>query len=312
MTHTLDLSLLRSPVTGATLEQRDGSLWDADRSYPIIDGVPVLLDDGQSVFTVAKPAGPSGRTLRRRLLALIPEKNPGLGAEDRYRRFVDHIGSGTESARALVIGGGILGKGAEVLINAPNVEVVETDVYIGPRTQIVCDGHNLPFADGTFDGVVIQAVLEHVLDPVRVVSEIHRVLKPDGVVFAQSPFMVPVHEGPYDFTRWTETGHRRLFRMFTTIETGVTAGPGISLLWALMYFARAFPRRRSMQGVAAQLTILLCAPWLKRIDRILINRPGATDGACGVYFLGTRADHPTDDAEVIAAYRGALRAPSRE
>ena len=34
----------------------------------------------------------------------------------------------------------------------------------------------------SFDGVMIQAVLEHVLEPTRVVAEIHRVLKPDGLL----------------------------------------------------------------------------------------------------------------------------------
>jgi ubiquinone/menaquinone biosynthesis C-methylase UbiE len=67
----------------------------------------------------------------------------------------------------------------------------------------VADGHQLPIADGSVDGVWIQAVLEHVLDPSIVVQEIHRVLTPGGVVYAETPFMQPVHEGAYDFTRFS-------------------------------------------------------------------------------------------------------------
>ena len=103
----------------------------------------------------------------------------------------------------LVIGGGAIGAGAEELYAAPNVRVVGRDVYASSNTQVVADGHFLPFRDGVFDGVWIQAVLEHVLDPPALVAEIHRVLKPSGLVYADTPFMQQVHEQAYDFTRFT-------------------------------------------------------------------------------------------------------------
>jgi len=58
--------------------------------------------------------------------------------------------------------------------------------------------------------MLVQAGLEHVRDLWQVVAEIHRVLKDDGLVYAETPFMQQVHEGPYDFTRFTESGHRYL------------------------------------------------------------------------------------------------------
>lgn len=42
------------------------------------------------------------------------------------------------------------------------------------------DGSTLPFGDGHFDAVVSYAVLEHVQDEAKALSEIHRVLKPGG------------------------------------------------------------------------------------------------------------------------------------
>ncbi len=52
------------------------------------------------------------------------------------------------------------------------------------------------------------------LEPERVVSEIARVLKPAGMVYSEIPFMQQVHEGAYDFTRFTDSGQRWLFRQF--------------------------------------------------------------------------------------------------
>jgi len=83
-------------------------------------------------------------------------------------------------------------------------------------------------ASASVDGVLIQAVLEHVLDPAQVVGEIHRVLRPDGLVYAETPFLQQVHAGPNDFTRFTSSGHRYLFRAFAEIAAGPVAGPGAS------------------------------------------------------------------------------------
>jgi len=51
------------------------------------------------------------------------------------------------------------------LVDHPPIELVETDVAFGPRTAVICDAHRLPFENASFDGVVAQAVLEHVADP---------------------------------------------------------------------------------------------------------------------------------------------------
>ena len=44
-----------------------------------------------------------------------------------------------------------------------------------------CDGEKLPFADATFDVLILSEVIEHLLRPERAVWEVARVLKPGGV-----------------------------------------------------------------------------------------------------------------------------------
>ena len=65
-----------------------------------------------------------------------------------------------------------MGSGMEQLLANQNIHLVETDVGFGPRTQVICDACNLPFADRSFDGVVIQAVLQYVVDPDRFVTRL--------------------------------------------------------------------------------------------------------------------------------------------
>ncbi|HLB60952.1 MAG TPA: class I SAM-dependent methyltransferase [Patescibacteria group bacterium] len=47
------------------------------------------------------------------------------------------------------------------------------------------DGHKLPFRDGSFDLIICTEVLEHVVDPDKVLQEIKRVLARDGIAIVE-------------------------------------------------------------------------------------------------------------------------------
>ena len=73
----------------------------------------------------------------------------------------------------------------------------------GRNVSLADVNERLPFEDASFDGVVLKDLLEHVADPVAVVAEVRRVLRPGGRVFASSP----------DAQRWVwnDYTHRRPF-----------------------------------------------------------------------------------------------------
>ena len=70
---------------------------------------------------------------------------------------------------------------------------------------------SIPRPDATFDSILCIAVLEHVDNPIEVVAEFHRALKPGGHVVASVPFLQPEHKIPTDFQRYTRDGLATLF-----------------------------------------------------------------------------------------------------
>jgi SAM-dependent methyltransferase len=220
----------------------------------------------------------------------------GGGPNAAAQRCAATIKSLEPAAHILVVGGGEVGSGSEALYADPHL-VTSIDIYASHHTDLVADAHNLPFRSGSFDVVWIQAVLEHVTDPGAVVAEIHRVLRPSGIVFADTPFMQPVHEGAYDFTRFSLSGHRWLFRNFEEIESGPTAGAGTALVWSIRYFIRALFRSNKAGTLASWIFF-----WLRYFD-------GRTrehmDAASGVYFLGRRSNAPILAPSLIGYYNDA-------
>jgi SAM-dependent methyltransferase len=160
----------------------------------------------------------------------------------------------------------------------------------------VADAHNLPFEDGVFDGVWVQAVLEHVLEPATIVDEIHRVLRRGGLVYAETPFMQQVHERAYDFSRFTQSGHRWLFKRFSEINAGPIGGAGAALVWSIRYFCRAL-------GAGDKLSLLISLPffWIRFVDAFARGRAVA-DAASGFFFLGRRADLVIDPHSMTKYY----------
>jgi len=299
----------RSPLDGTA----DGALrCRADacgRRFPIVAGRPVLIAEDRSIFAHADYQPPVVEAATRGLRAWVrrlPSPSVNLSAVRCFATMRRLLSERAHAPVVLVVGGGVMGKGMAEIAAVPGIHLINVDPSPGSSAVMYCDAHDLPFADASVDAVIVQAVLEHVLDPHRCVDEIHRVLKPDGLVYSETPFMQQVHLKGFDFTRFTHLGHRRLFRWFAEVESGVVAGPGTALAWSWRYFLASLSRR---PAISASLYTLgrVTGFGFELIDHILRQRPGALDAASCTYFLGTRALAPVDDRTVIAGYRGARR-----
>ena len=86
------------------------------------------------------------------------------------------------------------------------------DVYPGPRVDAVIQpGVRWPLEDASFDAVLCTQVLEHTVDLPHVLAEIHRVLRPGGLLLASVPFAYNEHASPNDYRRLTYWGVKSLF-----------------------------------------------------------------------------------------------------
>ncbi len=69
-------------------------------------------------------------------------------------------------------------------------------------------------AEGQFDVVICEQVLEHVVDPCAAAANLCRLVRPGGHVIVTTPFLVRVHEllmyAMYDYWRFTPRGMRVL------------------------------------------------------------------------------------------------------
>ena len=107
------------------------------------------------------------------------------------------------------------------------------DVYPGDQVDIVYDGRDVPLADASVDIVFSVSVFEHVEDLAHSLSEMQRVLKPDGSLVAVVPFMNHVHGVPYDYHRPTAPGWEVLLTRAFGSEALVNVTPVDSRLTCL-------------------------------------------------------------------------------
>jgi len=130
-------------------------------------------------------------------------------------------------------------------------------------------GLDLPFRDGTFDTVLCTQVLEHTPEPLRMMKEIARVLRPGGTLLLSAPQTGPLHEQPHDYYRYTCWGLRHLAHQ-ARLEVHDTTPIG---------------------GNAATL-MQLCAWHLNPLKRLPLGQ--AVHGACVaiVSYMGLALDAP--------------------
>jgi SAM-dependent methyltransferase len=168
-------------------------------------------------------------------------------------------------------------------------KIVNIDLFPYDNVDLICDISNLPITDNCVDVIINIAVLEHVNDPEKNVSEMERVLKPGGKIFVYVPFIVGYHASPHDFQRYTISGTKELFKKFDIISLKCGAGPTSGLLWILQEWLAIILSFGIKPLYRFLLLFIMCITFpIKYLDTFLVFHPSAQNIASGFLIIAKK------------------------
>lgn len=213
----------------------------------------------------------------RKIFNYVPGPSfKGAANRARVSDFIKGLGS---NASILNVGSGI---------SRRSPKIINLDIDSFDNVDIVGKAQELPFKDGSFDGIVFQGVVQHVDRPGSTVKEMHRILRNGGQLYAEAPFIQGHHVDP-DFQRYTISGIERLFSDFKVIEKGVVIGPSSACTWILReYLAMLFSFNNPI--LYKLFFVIFC--WvtypIKYLDFFLERNRYSYKLASGFYYRGIK------------------------
>lgn len=127
--------------------------------------------------------------------------------KDLYRIFMnEECRSHCVKGKTLDIGSGLgLASYHRFFGRDPGAQVESLDLSFenGTHCQTDLEKDFLPHASASVDTALLFNVLEHLYNFSLILSEIKRVLRPDGVLIGAVPFLVAYHPDPHDYWRFT-------------------------------------------------------------------------------------------------------------
>ncbi len=315
MASTQTATDFQCPDCGGALQDAPGAL-PCERTscvpdYPVIGGVPVLVGRAGSPFSAEdfasaarqRLAGEVVPTRTERVAAHVPGPFSRPRSDRQLRAFAARLPRAHGRPSVLVVCSAdavrlraLIGQDVEVRCVGvvPGVEGVDA----------WCEATHLPFADGVFDGVVVQRALHCSLQPAAAAGELARVTRAGGLIYAEEPFVQATLAGPADFHRFTHLGLRGLFLGCEELDSGVVDGPGAAAAAAWRQLWWSMPRASPLGFLFQALASVQSFFW-KYLDRWLAARPRGVDAAASVFFLGRRSTRTLTARELLAGYRGA-------
>jgi SAM-dependent methyltransferase len=138
------------------------------------------------------------------------------------------------------------------------------------QPDLIWDGAHIPLPVAVVECALATEVFEHSPEPERLMAEIHRVLRPEGLFFFTTPFFWPLHEVPHDEYRYTPFSLQRHLRNagFERIQISALGGWDASLAQMMGLWLRRRPMRPWKRRLLSSLALPVFRA-LVRSDRIL-------------------------------------------
>ncbi len=155
------------------------------------------------------------------------------------------------------------------------------------KADVVADlNAPIPIGSEVADTVISLSVMEHLREPQVFLTEAHRILKQEGAMILQVPFMWWVHEAPHDYYRYTEYGLRYMFEKAGFADISVHAQSGFWTMWTLKFNYQSVRLIRGPWLARKIINFLLRGLWAVN-QRIapLLDKHWKTEGETVGYFV---------------------------
>jgi predicted SAM-dependent methyltransferase len=98
----------------------------------------------------------------------------------------------------------------DIFHKKPNIDYLTADLF-AENVMVKMDVTNICFPDNSFDAIICNHVLEHIVDDRKAISELYRTLKPGGWAILQVPISLSLEDTYEDWSVTTASGREKVF-----------------------------------------------------------------------------------------------------
>jgi SAM-dependent methyltransferase len=131
--------------------------------------------------------------------------------------------------------------------------------------DLLWNGLQIPIDTAAVDSAMAVEVLEHCPDPMVVLNEAFRVLRPGGTFFFTVPFLWPLHDVPHDEYRYTPFSMERMLRLagFAPVSVHPHGGWNASLAQMIGLWVMRKPMTKRRRALLKRITLPLVRSLLR-------------------------------------------------
>jgi len=96
----------------------------------------------------------------------------------------------------------------------PNKKYIGADLQHGIGVDVILSLYSVDLPSNSVGTVLVMDTLEHVEYVRKSISEVYRILKPDGIFILSSVMNFPIHDYPHDYWRFTPEAFGILLKPF--------------------------------------------------------------------------------------------------
>jgi SAM-dependent methyltransferase len=220
--------------------------------------------------------------MRKKLGERLLKMSKVLSRKGLYEFLSKEYAAIPQGADVLSIGaGGEIDQLLQEFAKRIGFRVVSFDIDESRGPDIIGDICSYNFDRTQFDVVVMSEVLEHLHSPHLGLKNIHGILKKGGTLILSTPFILPMHDRPHDYFRFTRYGLEFLLKDFrrVQVEERNSYFEAIDVLWVRLLQTNSRPSRLLC------LVIIPLIFYLKRPLTALLTRLIRTDAMTTGYVV---------------------------